>query len=201
MTEDYSQSQRKQLQSTARHVHPTLAFLERVDVCGLLSWMFGIGAVAVVLGSTIQGAPPYILADNLTAYEIHVIPGIYMKPLTLFTFMLFLAYGFGLNTDATKRRLMNMPREVIKILYVVAWLFAMGSGFEVIYHVVLWSAALSVQGLQNPDTIINPWPSNPYPINVVLSSKLVVLIFALSCFTIDYLRRIENTQPSIQLNE
>jgi hypothetical protein len=94
-----------------------------------------------------------------------------------------------------------MPREVIRILYVVSWLFAMGSGFEVVYHVVLWSAALSVQGLQNPDTIINPWPSNPYPINVVLSSKLVVLIFALSCFTIDYLKRIQNTHPGIQLNE
>jgi hypothetical protein len=166
-------------------------FLTRVDLHGILCSVFGVGAIIVLLGSTIRGTPPYIFADNLTMFEIHIIPGLYMKPLTMFSFMFFLSYGFGLNSTVTRKRILRLPKEVTAIIYVVAWLFAMGSGFEVIYHVVLWSAALSVQGLQNPDTIINPWPSNPYPINVVLSSKLVFLIFALSCFTIDYLRRIQ----------
>jgi len=96
---------------------------------------------------------------------------------------------------------MEMPSLVRSIVYVSAWLFAMGSGFEIVYHIVLWSAALAVQGLQNPDVIVNPWPNNPYPINVVFSGKLVVLIFALSCFTIDYVRRIEREKEREELKQ
>ncbi len=161
------------------------------DICGTLCLFFGVGSIVVLLGSTVRTIPPYVFADNLTMYEITIIPGLYMKPLTMFSFMFFLTYAFGLNSTPTRRFLLGAPKEVVTVLYVLSWLFVMGSGFEIIYHVVLWSAALSVQGLQNPDTIINPWPTSPYPINVVLSSKLVVLIFTMACFTVDYLARIQ----------
>jgi len=72
------------------------------------------------------------------------------------------------------------------------------SGFEVVYQIVLWSAALSVQGLQNPDIIVNWWPANPYAINVVFAAKLVVLIFAMSCFSVDYLRRIRSAREKLE---
>jgi len=54
-----------------------------------------------------------------------------------------------------------------------------------------------VQGLQNPDIIVNWWPANPYAINVVFAAKLVVLIFAMSCFSVDYLRRIRNARDKL----
>jgi hypothetical protein len=69
----------------------------------------------------------------------------------------------------------------------------MGSGFEILYHIVLWSAALSVQGLVNPDLVTNPFPIsvNPTPINVVFASKMVVAIFFMAVFLIDYVHRID----------
>ena len=156
-----------------------------------LSWLSGAAAIAVLLTNTLKATPPYVVGDALVSVEVYVLPGIYMKPMTLFCFLFFLAYAFGLNSIPTRRRFMEMPYGGISVVHIAAWLFAMGSGFEIVYHIVLWSAALAVQGLQNPDVIVNPWPNNPYPINVVFSGKLVVLIFALSCFTIDYVRRIE----------
>ena len=87
---------------------------------------------------------------------------------------------------------MNMLPEIRRIIYVIAWWGAFVSGFELIYHLVVWTAALAVQGLQNPDVIVNPWPWSAHaPINIVFSAKLVVLILAMSCFTIDYLKRID----------
>ena len=172
-----------------------------MDLHGTLCTFFGSGAIFVLLGTTMRAIPPYVFADNLTMYEIHVLPGLYMKPLTMFSFMFFLAYGFGVNSSPTRRFLLEAPREMVTICYVLSWLFAMGSGFEIVYHIVLWSAALSVQGLQNPDTIINPWPNNPYPINVVLSGKLIVLIFTMSCFTIDYLAKIERDAKFVRLRK
>jgi len=164
-----------------------------------LSWLSGAGAIAVLLANTLKASPPYVVGDALVSAEVYVLPGIYMKPMTAFTFLFFLSYAFGLNSTSTRRRFMQMPSRARSIVYVSAWLFAMGSGFEIVYHIVLWSAALAVQGLQNPDVIVNPWPNNPYPINVVFSGKLVVLIFTLSCFTIDYVRRIEREKEREEL--
>jgi hypothetical protein len=164
------------------------------DPMTALSWVAGMGAIAVLLGSTLKTTPPYVIGDALVSSEVYILPWIYMKPMTLFTFLFFLSYAFGLNSMPTRERFVRMSSSVRGLINVAAWLFAMGSGFEIVYHIVLWSAALAVQGLQNPDLIVNPWPNNPYPINVVFSSKLVVLIFAASCFTIDYITRIERTK-------
>lgn len=170
------------------------ALLVGQDPMTILSWLSGVGAIVVLLGSTLRITPPYVVGDALVSAEVYVLPWIYMKPMTLFTFLFFLSYAFGLSAAPTRERFIKMPSMIRSIVSVLAWLFAMGSGFEIAYHIVLWSAALAVQGLQNPDIIVNPWPNNPYPINIVFSGKLVVLIFALSCFTISYVGRIEREE-------
>lgn len=119
-----------------------------------------------------------------------------MKPITFFTFALFLSFGFGLYTPWTRQLFLSAPSAVLRIVFICAWLVAMGSGFEILYHVVLWSAALAVQGSVQPDLIPNPFPLsvNPAPINVVFASKLVVTIFFMAIFLIDYVHRIDRTK-------
>jgi hypothetical protein len=84
----------------------------------------------------------------------------------------------------------------------MAWLVAMASGFEVVYHIVIWSASLAVQGLSNPDIIVNPFPVsvNPTPVNVVFAAKIVVAIFFMSLFLIDYVRRIDRIRRERELD-
>jgi len=189
---DCSQEQMNRPGTLTRGVAGMLrALVTEHDPMTILSWVSGVGAIAVLLGSTVRSTPPYVFGDALVSAEVYVLPWIYMKPMTLFTFLFFMSYAFGLSSTSNRERFVRMPTRLRDTVNVLAWLFAMGSGFEIIYHVVLWSAALAVQGLQNPDIIVNPWPNNPYPINVVFSGKLVVLIFALSCFTISHLGRIE----------
>jgi predicted cobalt transporter CbtA len=88
---------------------------------------------------------------------------------------------------------MNARPNVLRTIYIGAWVVAMGSAFEIIYQMVLWSAALAVQGLANPDIVANPFPVsvNPTPINVVFASKIIVAIFFMSIFLIDYIQRID----------
>jgi len=94
--------------------------------------------------------------------------------------------------------MLRIGDQAFESLYVISWFFVMLSGFEVLYQIVLWSAGLAVQGLQNPDIIVNWWPANPYAINVVFAAKLVVLIFAVSCFSVDYLRRIRIVRERVR---
>jgi len=159
------------------------------DIHNILSIVFGVLAVTILLAYSVRATSPYVVGENLVLAEIYL-PGFYIKPITLFTYLFFLSYAFGLNSGISKARFLGMGEHAFEALYVLAWFFVMLSGFEVMYQIVLWSAGLSVQGLQNPDIIVNWWPSNPYAINVVFAAKLVVLIFAMSCYSVDYLRKM-----------
>jgi len=165
-----------------------------------LSVLFGLLSVTVLMSYSLRASAPYVIGENLVAAEIDLLL-LKIKPITLFTYLFFLSYAFGLNSPISKHRLVRIGDQAFESLYVVAWFFVMLSGFEVLYNgIVLWSAGLAVQGLQNPDIIVNWWPANPYAINVVFAAKLVVLIFAVSCFSVDYLRRIRSTREKIRDN-
>lgn len=163
------------------------------QIYSLLSWIFGTTAVLVLVIYAVRTTFPYIVGDNLVLVQVEVVPGIYMKPITIFMFSFFLWFVFGLYTPSSIRRFEQMLPDVRRILYSIAWLGVLASGFEIIYHIVVWTAALSVQGLQNPDIIVNPWPlRNMTPINIVFATKIVFLIFVMSCFIIDYIKTIDS---------
>jgi hypothetical protein len=166
-----------------------------MPIMNALSVLFGLLAITVLAAFSFRITAPYVIGENLVSAEVNL-GLVQIKPITLFTYLFFLSFGFGLNSPISRHRLMRIGDQAFESLYVVAWFFVMLSGFEVLYQIVLWSAGLSVQGLQNPDIIVNWWPANPYAINVVFAAKLVVLIFAVSCFSVDYLRRIRSARES-----
>jgi hypothetical protein len=161
------------------------------DLSNILSIAFGFLAFAVLLSYSLEVTSPYVVGENLVLSEIYL-PGFVIKPITLFTYLFFVSYAFGLSSPISKTRFLRMGDNLFELLYVLAWFFVMMSGFEVMYQIVLWSAGLALQGLQNPDIIVNWWPANPYAINVVFAAKLVVLIFAMACFSVDFLRRMRS---------
>jgi hypothetical protein len=169
------------------------------DITNILSIALGLLAVATLLSYSLKTTAPYVVGENLVLAEVFL-PGFVIKPITLFTYLFFLSYAFGLNSPISKVRFVRMGERLFESLYILAWFFVMVSGFEILYQIVLWSAALSVQGLQNPDIIVNWWPSNPYAINVVFAAKLVVLIFAMACFSVDYLRRLQTAREKFRAN-
>jgi len=167
------------------------------DLNNILSIAFGLLAITVLLSYSVKVTAPYIVGENLVLAEIYL-PGFVIKPITLFTYLFFVSFAFGLSSPITKSRFLRMGDNLFELMYVLAWFFVMMSGFEVMYQIVLWSAGLAVQGLQNPDIIVNWWPANPYAINVVFAAKLVVLIFAMACFSVDYMRRMRTLREKAQ---
>jgi hypothetical protein len=171
----------------------------RMPAMNILSILFGFMSIGILFYYTLSASSPYVLGQSLVSAEIDL--GILqLKPITLFMYLFFLSYCLGLNSPISKQRMLRIGDQFFESLYVLAWFFVMLSGFEVLYQIVLWSAGLAVQGLQNPDIIVNWWPANPYAINVVFAAKLVVLIFAVSCFSVDYLRRMRSTRERMREN-
>jgi hypothetical protein len=177
-----------------RGAKPTLTAFSYVkaNIFSILSIAFGVAAISMILGASLTPTGQ-IIGESLVVIEVQVLPGFFMKPITFFQFSMFLSFAFGLYSPVTRERLMNARPSVLRTMYIGAWLVAMGSAFEIIYQMVLWSASLAVQGLANPDVVSNPFPMsvNPTPINVVFASKVIVAIFFMSIFLIDYIHRID----------
>jgi hypothetical protein len=178
----------------------TLLSFMKANAFSILSVGFGVAAIAMILGSTLTPTGR-IIGASLVLIEVQVLPGFYMKPITFFQFSMFLSFAFGLYTNQTRRRFLSARPSLLRTVYIGAWLIAMGSGFEIVYQIVIWSASLAVQGLANPDLITNPFPVsvNPTPINVVFASKVIVAIFFMSLFLIDYIHRIDRTRHDREL--
>lgn len=191
-----------ELKGAAAPTKSQILTLLKANSFSVLSIAFGVAALAMILGATL--APTgQITGQSLVLIEVQVLPGFYMKPITFFTFALFLSFAFGLYSPQTRRRFLGARPSLLRTVYIGSWLVAMGSGFEIVYQIVIWSAALAVQGLANPDIIVNPFPVsvNPTPINVVFASKMVVVIFFMSIFLIDYIHRIDRTRHERELIE
>lgn len=173
----------------------------KVNAFSILSLGFGVAALSMLLGST-YAPMGGVSGENLVLIEVQVLPGFYMKPITFFTFAMFLCFAFGLYAPPTRQKFLRAPAGALRTVYIGAWLVAMGSAFEIAYNLVLWSAALAVQGAINPDIVYNPFPlsANPTPINVVFAAKIVVAIFFMSIFLIDYLRRIDRIKQETALS-
>ena len=168
-----------------------------MPLMNLFSIGFGLTSIFVLVYYVVRAPAPYVIGQSLVSAEINL--GILqLKPITLFMYLSFLSYTLGLSSPISKQRLLGIGEQKFESLYVVAWFMVLVSGFEVLYQIVLWSASLTVQGLQNPDIIVNWWPANPYAINVVFASKLIVLIFGVSCFSVDYMRRVRNTRERMR---
>ena len=195
---------RKTQAKEAATIKPGLTIIgfAKANLFSILSIGFGAAAIAMIVGATLTPAGQ-IVGESMVLIEVQVLPGFFMKPITFFQFSMFLSFAFGLYTPLTRRRMLSARPGVLRTVYIGAWLVAMGSGYEIIYQMVLWSAALAVQGLANPDVITNPFPVsvNPTPINVVFASKVIVAIFFMSVFLIDYIHRIDRTHRETALLE
>jgi thiol:disulfide interchange protein len=70
------------------------------------------------------------------------------------------------------------------------------SGFELLWQISLWSAGLAAAFAKQ-----EAWEAillSPYAINVIFALRLVVLVFAMSCFGVDWLRRIRAARETFR---
>jgi hypothetical protein len=180
-----------------RHSRWSFTKLVRKYEFFILSLGFGLAALTAILAFVISSTPRYVVGENWVLNEVQVLPGLYMKPITIFQYSFFLCFAFALYTPHVRAWFMHVKLDVLMGIYVVAWFVALATGFEVMYHIVLWSASLAAGNLSNPDTVVNPWPrNNPYPVNIVFAAKTVVLIFVIALFLIDYIQRTERARTT-----
>ena len=178
-----------------------------VDVRGLieqrpwsiLSWASGVIALTFIsyYGIIALGNPSVNIGQQFVLSEFpdpRISPWFFGKPITWFSYAAFLYWTFGL--EAQKSHFLNFKDRTRRFMFIVTALIGFGALYEIFFNFMLWSALEVLTnncGTQpcNPDPLANPFPNLRNPLNLVFATKVVVLVFALSVYSLYFLHRIE----------
>jgi hypothetical protein len=161
----------------------------------ILSFISGIIALALVTYGVWRHPSTSVYGEQFVLDEWSPVLFIQLKPMTLIFMSVFLFYAFLIQHLEAKISLLS--RDVRAFLFVIAFLIAAGSLYELFFNFALWSALMSVTGVANPDILVNRFPNPRTAVSIVYASKLVLLIFAVSLYSLYFLHRIDKTSAGI----
>lgn len=163
-----------------------------------LSWSSGILALAFIsfYGILSLGNDIGIIGAQFVLSEWpdpKISPYFYAKPITWFSYLGFLYWSFGLESN--RARLASLSEKTRKFIFVVTALVAFGAFYEIFFNFMLWSAfevlCNNARPPCSPDNLINPFPYLRNPVNLVFATKVVTMAFALAIYSLWFLYRLE----------
>ena len=164
----------------------------------ILSWSAGIIALAFIgyYGILSISNPPTDVGAQFVTAEFpppSVSPWFYGKPITWFVYAAFLYWAAGL--EAQKVHFLNFSDRTRRFLFIVTALVAFGAFYEIFYNFMIWSAlevlTQTCNGPCSPDVISSRFPDLPKPLNLVFVTKVVILVFSLSVYSLWFLFRVD----------
>jgi hypothetical protein len=165
----------------------------------ILSWGAGIVALAFIgyYGILSIGNPPANIGAQFVTAEFpppSISPWFYGKPITWFIYAAFLYWSAGL--EAQKIHFLEFSERTRRFLFIVTAFVAFAAFYEIFYNFMIWGA-LEVLA-QNctpspctPDVIASRFPDLPRGLNLVFATKVVILVFSLSVYSLWFLYRID----------
>ncbi len=117
-------------------------------------------------------------------------PPYFAQPVTYFSVACLALFYSGLRL--WEARIAKWPAGVISFLRLLGFIVAFSAAYEVIYNFVFWGAAYSEAALTShaaivPDTLASDFPA---PWNFVFATRIFATIFALSGYSVYFLRRL-----------
>ena len=113
---------------------------------------------------------------------------VFAKPITYLTFFILLAWLFGL--ESLRDRFLRVSDHWLRIMMIIATIFAFTSGYEALWNFAMWSAMVASKPTGNPDEMANIYPNPQYPVNFVFATKIFVMLLFASLYFIIFLLTI-----------
>ena len=151
--------------------------------------MSGMIALALALYCIWLYPSPTVYGEQFIMNEWAPIPFIQFKPITLIFVFVFLFYAFLIQH--LEYKIAVLSRDSRLFLFVIAFLMAVGSLYELFFNFTLWGALMSTTSVSNPDILVNRFPNPETAVSLVYASKIVILVFALSSYSVFFLHRLD----------
>lgn len=145
-------------------------------ISGIVSWCLGSHPEVSYYG------------EQFILDEWQFMPFIQFKPITLMIYLGFLAWAFFL--EGVEGWFRSLNEGLLKLVMVFSALISFGSLYELFFNFSLWGALMVVTDVANPDVLVNRFPIAETTVSLVYASKMVLLIFATSTYTLFFTLRI-----------
>jgi hypothetical protein len=158
-------------------------------------WISGLTIIAVLvygLASALVGPQTGVEVVGSSLVSINIPFAWFAKPISYLSVasVVFVYSGFRL----WQNKIARWSHFRLSFIQLFAVVVAFASVYEILYNFMLWGAFLSTQLLTSsisPSVLINVVSSPaPVPWNLVFATKIFLSLFAISGYTVYFLRRI-----------
>jgi hypothetical protein len=119
---------------------------------------------------------------------------IQFKPITLIFFFTFICWGSCLQFFKVK--LSKINKNWIDFAILISFLVFLASLYELFFNFALWGALMTITNVENPDILYNEFPNPNTPVSLVYATKIVILIFSISIYSIYFLHNIRKREKA-----
>ena len=124
---------------------------------------------------------------------------VHAKPITLlYAASLVLLYT---TLELSWERTRKFSTGTLHLLKLAAFGVGSVAFFELVYNAVFWGSIIAAQailGHLNPDTVANPFPDLPHPINSVFASKVSAATLIGSIYVYHYFTKVQGPSPTAE---
>ncbi len=159
----------------ARKVWLLISLISGLSAMGITSWCLAVHPDFSYYG------------ESFILDEWHLIPFLQFKPITLMVYLGFISWAFFL--EGMEGWFRSSAEGWLRFSMVAAALVSFGSLYEMFFNFSLWGALMVVTDVVNPDILVNRFPMTETAVSLVYASKLVLLAFATSTYTLLFLLR------------
>ncbi len=155
----------------------------------ILSLGSGLITTGLVLYYIWKYPQPSVYGEQFIKDEFSPLLFVQFKPITLIFIFGFLFYASLIQHF--EKRITAVSHDVRIFLFMLSFLITVGSIYELFFNFALWGSLMSITGVVNPDMLVNRFPSPKTAVSLVYASKIVILVFAVSSYSMYFLHRIE----------
>lgn len=168
-------------------------FLEKELLFGIIAVIFGLVAVSTFFWTLSKYPTEKTCNEKYALNEIPVFGIIYLKPMTLIVYSVFISWMCGL--ESLRTYISKLPIILITLVFLFLCFAAFASSYEVIWNFFVWSDAYLVGGGNTHMDLLYHLPTQTSPTaqcpsNFVYTTKLQFLIMSSSFYGIYFFHRI-----------
>lgn len=151
----------------------------------IISIISGMIVLFIILYYLLKYPSFEIYGEQFIMDEWAPVKFVQFKPITLMFFFAFLCWGAFLQF--IKPKLLGLNKNWISCAIMAFFLVSFASLYELLFNFALWGALMSISNVTNPDILYNTFPNPNTPVSFVYATKIIILIFSISAYSIYFL--------------
>lgn len=156
----------------------------------VISIISGVISLNIVIYYILKYPDFEIYGEQFIMDELSPIMFIQFKPITLIFFFAFICWGSLLQF--IKIELSKINENWIDFAILISFLIFLASLYELLFNFSLWCSLMTITNVENPDALYNAFPNPDTPVSLVYATKIVILIFSISVYSIYFLHNIRS---------